>query len=67
MTIRFLADENFNNRIILGLRRRDESIDIALVQEVVALAGVLDPRNVYGVPVVDGPCLNRYLGPAAGR
>ena len=34
MTVRFLADENFNNRIVLGLRRRDESIDIALVQEV---------------------------------
>lgn len=34
MTVRFLADENFNNRIVLGLRRRDESIDIALVQDV---------------------------------
>jgi hypothetical protein len=34
VSVRFLADENFNNRIVLGLRRNDETIDIALVQEV---------------------------------
>lgn len=34
MTIRFLADENFNQRIVLGLRRRDDAMDVALVQDV---------------------------------
>lgn len=32
--LHFLADENFNNRIVTGLLRRDPSIDIVRVQNV---------------------------------
>jgi predicted nuclease of predicted toxin-antitoxin system len=31
---RFLADEDFNNRIVRGIRRRSEDIDIVRVHEV---------------------------------
>lgn len=34
MTVLFLADENFNRRIVVGLQRRVESIDIVRVQDV---------------------------------
>lgn len=34
MTIRFLADENFDRAIVKGLHRRAPSIDILTVQEV---------------------------------
>lgn len=39
--LRFLADEDFNNRIVRGLRRLDSLIDIVRVQEV-GLAGKPD-------------------------
>lgn len=32
--LRFAADENFNNRILQGFRRRAPSVDIARVQDV---------------------------------
>lgn len=34
MTVRFVADENFNRHIIVGLQRRAEGIDIVRVQDV---------------------------------
>lgn len=34
MTVRFIADENFNRRIIVGLQRRTGSIDVVRVQDV---------------------------------
>lgn len=34
MTIRYLADENFDHRTIAGLLRRDPDLDIVSVQEV---------------------------------
>lgn len=34
MTIRFLADENFDHRTIAGLLRREPDLDIVSVQEV---------------------------------
>lgn len=36
--IRFLADEDFNNRIVRGLRRRLAALDIVRVQDVGLLA-----------------------------
>jgi len=39
--LHFLADENFNNHIVIGLLRRAPSIDIVRVQDV-GLAGVDD-------------------------
>jgi len=38
----FLADENFNRRIVHGLRRRRPDLDIVRVQDV-GLSGVNDP------------------------
>lgn len=40
--IRFLADENFNNHIIRGLRLRNNQIDIVRVQDI-GLSGADDP------------------------
>lgn len=40
--LRLLADENFNNDIVRGVRRRMPSVDILRVQDV-ALSGVDDP------------------------
>ena len=40
--IRFLADENFDRRIVQALRRTAPHIDVALAQEV-GLTGVTDP------------------------
>ena len=34
MTVRFLADENFNRRILTGLQRRIEDLDIERVQDI---------------------------------
>jgi predicted nuclease of predicted toxin-antitoxin system len=34
VTVRFLADENFNRRVVTGLRRRDPGIDLLRVQDV---------------------------------
>ena len=31
--IRFLADEDFNNDILRGLRRRDAAIDVLRIQD----------------------------------
>lgn len=40
---RILLDENFNNDIMRGLLRRNDSLDILRVQDVPALAGMDDP------------------------
>jgi hypothetical protein len=40
--LRFLADENFNNDIIRGVRRRNGLVDIVRVQDV-GLTGADDP------------------------
>lgn len=40
--LRVLADENFNNNIVRGLRRRNPNIDIVRVQDI-GLSGVDDP------------------------
>jgi len=40
--LRFAADENFNNDILRGLRRRDDELDIVRVQDE-ELSGALDP------------------------
>ncbi len=40
--LRFRADENFNNIIVRGLRRRSPAIDVARVQDV-GLGGADDP------------------------
>jgi len=40
--IRFLADENFNNHIIRGLRLRNNQIDIVRIQDI-GLSGADDP------------------------
>lgn len=41
--LRFLADENFNNRILRGLLRHNAELDILRVQDVPGLAGAPDP------------------------
>lgn len=40
--LRYAADENFNNDILRGLRRRDDTLDVVRVQDV-ELSGALDP------------------------
>lgn len=40
--LRFAADENFNNDILRGMRRREPDLDIVRVQDV-GLSGVDDP------------------------
>jgi predicted nuclease of predicted toxin-antitoxin system len=42
VTVRFVADENFNRRIVTGLLRRIEDLDLVRVQDV-GLAGGDDP------------------------
>ena len=42
MTIRFVADENFNNNIIRGLLRRHPDLDIVRIQDK-NLSGANDP------------------------
>lgn len=34
MTIKFLADENFDHKTLVGLKRREPDLDIVAVQEV---------------------------------
>jgi len=41
--IRFLADENFNGRILRGLLRRLPDLDVVRAQDVEALSGAVDP------------------------
>ena len=41
--LRFLADENFNGRILRGLLRRLPDLDLVRAQDVEALRGVADP------------------------
>lgn len=43
MTIRFLADENFNRKIVVGLQRRREDLDLVRVQDV-GLRSAEDPE-----------------------
>ncbi|MEZ4582834.1 MAG: DUF5615 family PIN-like protein [Caldilineaceae bacterium] len=40
--LRVLADENFNNNIVRGLRRRNPDIDIVRIQDI-GLSGADDP------------------------
>jgi uncharacterized protein DUF5615 len=40
--LRFLADENFDNRILAGLRRRRPGVDVVRAQDV-GLTGAEDP------------------------
>ncbi len=40
--LRYAADENFNNDILRGLRRRDAALDVVRVQDV-ELSGAIDP------------------------
>jgi hypothetical protein len=40
--LRYAADENFNNDILRGLRRRDAEVDVVRVQDA-ELSGALDP------------------------
>src|SRR5919201_2646791 len=40
--LKFAADENFNNDIVRGVRRRNPAVDIMRVQDV-ALSGADDP------------------------
>jgi len=41
--VRFLADENFDNRILAGLRRRLPALDVLRVQDA-GLIGAEDPE-----------------------
>jgi hypothetical protein len=41
--IRFLADENFNGRILRGLLRRVPDLDVVRAQDVEAIRGAADP------------------------
>ena len=43
MTVRFLADENFNRKIVVGLQRRIEVLDLVRVQDV-GLRAAEDPE-----------------------
>ncbi|MFV0315350.1 MAG: DUF5615 family PIN-like protein [Microthrixaceae bacterium] len=43
MTVRFLADENFNRKIVVGLQRRIEDLDLVRVQDV-SLRTAEDPE-----------------------
>ncbi len=43
MTVRFLADENFNRKIVVGLQRRIEDLDLVRVQDV-GLRNAEDPE-----------------------
>lgn len=40
--LQFVADENFNNDILRGIRRRNKAIDIVRVQDE-GLSGAMDP------------------------
>jgi hypothetical protein len=40
--LKFVADENFNNDILRGLRRRNDAIDIVRIQDE-GLSGATDP------------------------
>jgi len=40
--LRYAADENFNNDILRGLRRRDEGLDVVRIQDE-ELSGAPDP------------------------
>jgi hypothetical protein len=42
MTVRLLADENFNGAIVRGLLRRNPEVDVVRVQDV-GLTGSDDP------------------------
>jgi hypothetical protein len=53
--LRFLADENFDNRILAGLRRRQAALDVLRVQDT-ALVGAEDPA-VLAWAAVEGRIL----------
>jgi hypothetical protein len=53
--MKFLADENFNNRIIRGLLRRMQSVDILRVQDLAIAAG--DDPTVLAWAAAEGRIL----------
>lgn len=55
MTLRYLADENFNRKVVTGLRRHAQSLDVVRVQDV-GLRTVGDP-DVLEWAAVDGRIL----------
>ena len=42
--LKFLADENFNRRIVRGVRRKLSELDVVRVQDVIGLSGTSDPE-----------------------
>jgi hypothetical protein len=41
--IRICVDENFNNKIVRGLLRRNPELDIVRIQDIAGLSGADDP------------------------
>jgi hypothetical protein len=41
--IRICVDENFNNKIVRGLLRRNPKLDLVRIQDIVGLSGADDP------------------------
>ncbi|MCC6226665.1 MAG: hypothetical protein IT195_09695 [Microthrixaceae bacterium] len=52
MTVRFLADENFNRKIVVGLQRRIDDLDLVRVQEVGLRAAEQPMAGVIVVPTL---------------
>ena len=55
MTVHFAADENFNRRIVVGLLRRAERIDLVRIQDS-GLTGADDPAVLHGPRTKTGCC-----------
>ena len=51
--LQLAADENFNNDILRGLKRRDPLLDIVRIQDA-GLSGATDPELLIGI-VHGGP------------
>jgi hypothetical protein len=47
--LQFVADENFNNDILRGIRRRNPEVDVVRVQDE-GLSGQTTPRSWNGRP-----------------
>ena len=50
--LRLLTDENFNHRILRGLRRRINELDCVLVQD--ALIGGISDENLLDLCAIEG-------------
>jgi len=64
--IRFLADENFNNHIIRGLRLKQPDIDIIKIQDV-GLSGVDDADLITNVKTLFNNDHNNSAGFGVGK